>query len=453
MRRLSEYFVRGGLGPTLIRAFAGSAGIRIAGMALGFLVGVQLARGLGVAGYGVYGLAMSVVSLLMIPVEFGLPQLVTREVASAHVRQDPAHIQGVFEWANRVVLMLSFVIAAVALAGWLIFGDHINADLRYALLAGLFLVPTVALANLRGAALRGMQHIVRGQVPEIIFRPAFFSLFLLGVSLAVPSGLTPSAAMAMHTVAAALTLVFATYMLRSIMPTGRREVDLILDSKAWLRSTVPMALTEAMRILHGNVSILILGAMSASFAVGVFRVASSMGMLLNMPVSLIHVISGPIISRLHALQDMDRLQKLLSWVAVIMVAGVACVTLPFVFFGEQLQGFLFGMEYAPSNAPLLVLSAGTIVGSAFGPGVTLLNMTGHEKRVTRSLGFSLLILVILSPPMIFYFGAVGAAIANSISFVVWSAILWKDARDLLGVDSSLAYVVRSSFLSHKKSIG
>lgn len=293
IQRAFSYLSRGDLGPTLIRAFAGSVGIRIAGMALGFLVGVQLARGLGAAGYGVYGLAMSIVSLVMIPVEFGLPQLVTREVASGYARQDSAYIKGVFAWANHVVLILSLAIFVIGLVAWLFFGDRLNEDLRYALLAGAFLIPTVALANLRGAALRGMQQIVRGQIPEVVLRPAIFSVLLFGMAMVLPSGLTPSAAMAMHAVAIALTLVFAAYMVRAVFPTVRTEVPSRSTTKTWLHSTIPMALTEAMRVLQGNFSILLLGALTTTVAVGIFRVASSMGLLLNMPVSLIHVVSVP----------------------------------------------------------------------------------------------------------------------------------------------------------------
>ena len=55
---MKAYLSDQGLSPTLLRALLGSAGIRTVGMGLSFLVGVQLARALGVEGYGIYGLAM-----------------------------------------------------------------------------------------------------------------------------------------------------------------------------------------------------------------------------------------------------------------------------------------------------------------------------------------------------------------------------------------------------------
>ena len=68
----------GGLRSFLVRAVAGASAVHLAGMLFAVLVGVQLARGLGVEGYGQYGIAMAAIALASIPGEFGLPRLVTR---------------------------------------------------------------------------------------------------------------------------------------------------------------------------------------------------------------------------------------------------------------------------------------------------------------------------------------------------------------------------------------
>lgn len=447
--RLRTFVSRDGLGPTLVRAVVGSAGIRILGMGFGFLVGVQLARGLGAAGYGVYGLAMSIISVIGIPTEFGLPQLVTREVAAAQARNDWSAIRAILQWANRTVLILSFCMTGAGLLGWLMFWDQFNDGIALTHLAGIALVPLVALGNLRGAALRGLQQIVRGQLPEVVFRPAVFSLFLLLAPFLVPTGLTPAVAMAMQALAAALTLAVAANMLRGTLQSTESVASTTTDAKGWLRSAWPMALTEGMRMLHGNATILLLGALSTSAVVGVFRVASSMGLLLTFPVSLLHIVSAPIFARLHAARDYKRLQRMLGLVAISMVVSVAILTLPFVLAGPQLLTQVFGAEFGASNTPLLILSAGTLVGSAFGAGATLLNMTGHEKRVTRASLLSFVALGLLAVPCIRYWGSTGAASANSIAFVLWSMLLWLDSRRLLGLDTSLAQLVRINWLPER----
>ena len=442
IQRLCSYLFRDGLGPTLIRALAGSAGIRIVGMGFGFLVGVQLARGLGAAGYGVYGLAMSLISLVTIPTEFGLPQLVTREVSAAQVCHDVPLIHGVLKWANRIVILLSLSMTAAGLIGWQLFKEWFSDGVAIAVLAGLPLVPLVALGNLRGAALRGLQKIVMGQFPEVVLRPAVYSLLLLLASFFLSSGLSPITAMAVQAIAAAVAFLAAALMLRRFLPSIDPVIAPVTHAKAWLRSAFPMALTEGMRILHGNVSILLLGVLSTTVVVGVFRVAISMSLLIAMPATLLHVVCAPLFSRLHAARDHHRLQRMLSWAAVAMVSGVIVVTLPFVLMGSQLLAKVFGAEFGASNAPLLILSAGALVSSAFGAGATLLNMTGHERRVTRAVGLSLLVLGLLSAPFIALWGAVGAALVNSIALVLWSVLMWLDVRRLLGLDTSIGPLIK-----------
>ena len=58
-----------------------SAAVRIIGIGVTFLVGVQLSRYLGPAGYGVYGTVMAIAALLIVPAQLGLTQLATREIA------------------------------------------------------------------------------------------------------------------------------------------------------------------------------------------------------------------------------------------------------------------------------------------------------------------------------------------------------------------------------------
>ncbi|MFV0279919.1 MAG: hypothetical protein ACK5JM_04050, partial [Rhodoblastus sp.] len=47
----------------IIGALIGGAGVRLAGVAVTFLVGIQLARHLGPAEYGVYGTVIAVTSI------------------------------------------------------------------------------------------------------------------------------------------------------------------------------------------------------------------------------------------------------------------------------------------------------------------------------------------------------------------------------------------------------
>ena len=130
---------------------AGSFAVQLAGMALTFLVGVQLARGLGVDRYGQYGIAMAVISLAGIPAEFGLPRLVTREVAAAQASGNSASLFGILRWSERQCYMMSAAVICVILAGTLAAFHKISAPVAIAILVGLPVIPLAALGRLRGA--------------------------------------------------------------------------------------------------------------------------------------------------------------------------------------------------------------------------------------------------------------------------------------------------------------
>ena len=403
-------------------------------MFFGFLVGVQLARGLGVEGYGLYGLAMSIVALMSVVTEFGLPQLLTREVAGAQVRNEWGRVRGLLDWSSKFVLAISLaVLSAVTVFLWAS-GHGLSSPLAQTLLAGLLLVPLVAEGRIRSAALRGMQFIVRSQLPDALIRPVVFSLLLFVTALLLQ--LTPQTAMLLGVVAAAVAFVCSWAMLRNALP---REVMTMAPERAtqeWRSSAFPMALTEGMRVLQGHLAVLLLGWMATVAEVGLFRVASSVAVLIAFPLTLTALVGSPIIARLHAQKDYVRLQRLLSWFSLGMTVSTVMVALPFLVGGDKLLGWVFGNEFAASNSILLLLCLSTALTAFFGVNAVLLNMTGHQRRVTRASWISLALMGVLGPVLIHAFGALGAALASTISMLVWNTQMWRDGVRLLALDTS-----------------
>ena len=432
--RIRNYLSGTSLGPQMIKAVIGSAGLRIAGMGFGLLVGVQLARGLGVEGYGVYGLAMSTIALLTVPTEFGLPQLVTREVAAARVTSNWSLLRGVLRWASRTSLLISLVVALSVLA-WLVFsGQGFATTLGLTLVVGLIMVPIVAQGKICCAALRGLEKIVQGQFPETVLRPALFS-FLLFIAPLLFVPLNPAFSMGLGALSASLVFFVSYMMLRKEMPVVACPSEAFSDARKWWPSAFPMALTEGMRVLQAHLVILFIGMLGTLSMVGVYRVASSVALLVAVPVTLFNVVSAPVISRLYTEDDRHRLQQLLAWVAMGMTVGTLCLVIPFILAGDILLGTVFGHEFAKGRTALLILCVGVVINSFFGANATLLNMTGFQGRVTRASSLSLILLVIVSPLLILGAGIEGAAVGSSLALGLWNYLMWRDALRLLSLNS------------------
>lgn len=433
--------LRPGLGRTIINAAVGSAGLRLAGMGLAFLVGVQLARGLGAEGYGVYGVAMSILAVLMVPAELGMPQLLIREVGAAQVAGDWGRMRGVMRWASRAAWLTSMVILLAVLA-WAFASDrHLQMPLTLTLLAGCCLVPLTALGRQKGAALLALQQIVKGQIPDAVVRPAVFSLLLLLAHLAAvrPS---PALAMGFGTLSAGVAFIVVVAMYHKHLPAPVLDAAPSGDARRWWASALPMALTEGMRSLQGNIAVLVMGMLAPAAAVGVFRVAVSVSVVIALPVSLFTLVGSPLVARLHAQGDVLRMQRLIGWLALGMTTGSILLALPFFLAGEPLMALVFGEEFRASNSPLLILCVGGVLYSLLGPAVVVLNMTGHERRVTRAFMVSVAALLLLATPLVYFHGATGAAFASALAMVVGNLIMWKDARRLLSLDSSTFSLLR-----------
>ena len=71
----------------IARGGIGSLTVKVANTVFGIALGIILARALGPEGYGTYAYVFALVAIMAIPAQFGLSNLVIRETARAHVKE------------------------------------------------------------------------------------------------------------------------------------------------------------------------------------------------------------------------------------------------------------------------------------------------------------------------------------------------------------------------------
>lgn len=432
--RTRAYLAGPRLGPFLIRSLAGSAGVQAGGLVLTFLVGVQLARGLGVKSYGYYGMAMSVIAIATVLSGLGLPKLITREVAAVQARNDHGLLFHVLRWADRTCWRIS---AAVAVATVITAAILWRADSKVLAAAILFGAPMIALnslASIRAGALRGLQHIVKAGIPNTIVRPLVMSVALFAIFLA-GSRLQPATAMALNSVTALASLLLINHWLGKILPKERPPAA--SSEGGWLASSIPMAVSDMIGTLQRQASVLVLGILTIPLQVGLFRVSTSTAAVLAVPITLVNVVFMPVVSKLHTERDRGRLKKLVTSTARTQLLGVFLLALPLLFAAAPLLGLVFGSRYEAAANATRILAAGMIISSVCGPNVALLNMTGHERRVTRAVLIALLVNLSLLVLGGAEWGSAGAAAAFAIGQLSCNILLLMDARRRLSLDTSV----------------
>lgn len=434
LNRFRTYLAAPGLGPLFVRSVAGSGAIRIASMLASFGVGVQLARGLGVEGYGYYGLALSVITIAGIPGELGLSKLVTRETSAAAARNDQTALPGIISWASRTCWRISALASFAVFVAALVLLATGSFALAITVLAGVASIPFVALSRVKGGALQGLQFIILGQIPANLLRPLFLSMLLFAVYLA--HAMSPTAAMAMNSVSAVGAAAVAGAWLSARTPRAHSEAP-AAEPRSWLLSIIPFALSDGMRMLQLELTTVLLGLMTMPASVGLFRIAVVTATIAAAPLIVLIHATMPMISSLHAQQDRVRLQKLLTHSAWAQTAGVLVLSLPLLIAPGLLLSVVFGDGFAAAALPTRIIAAGQIINAAFGSNVMVLNMTYNERRVTRAMGIGLAVNVTVVLLLSRMFGTAGAALGFVASVLCWNILTWRDARRLLGVDTSL----------------
>lgn len=431
IRLVSGLRSRNSLARQLAGAVIGSAGLRLLGMGLSFLSGVQLARYLGAEQYGIYGYTMAAVGLTGTVAAFGVPALATREAAMAVVREDWEILAGLTRWSFGLVVALS-VIAAGITAATVSLSGHAQ-DNATALWAALT-VPLSCLMLLSGAFLRGLGLIVAGQSLDTVMRPAM-QCTLLAVAFAMWGHMEATTALGLSTVAFGITAAGGLYWLARVIPAPAGVAR--QDAKSWIRAAVPMGATNILRGLDAQLPLLVLGAFVQGAALGTFRVALSSLVLMTFSYTLLGIIAPPIAARLHAEGDRRRLQMLASTCALFTVGCTTMLAAGLFVYGQWLIELLFGIEYVDAWAPLMVLCVSSLISAAFGVSVAVLYAAGEERFVTMGFALGLVtgiaLLAILAP----LFGALGAAWAMVGSVSVRELVLYASCRRRAAIDPSV----------------
>lgn len=423
--------VRGdqGVGALLIRGVG--AGVLLKGFntLATFATAILLARALGVEHYGIYAYAISWITLLGVFAKAGIDQVMVRNIAVYHQAGDWAHIRGMLRFGLGLVSTAGVLsaLAAAALA-WLLHADA--PAMRNALWIACLLLPLQAITVPFGAAQNGLRQVVNAQLPGLLIVPLAFLLAIGVMYWLLPApGFTADQALAVRVAAVAIGLGAATLLLRRGLRQAGFPASLPkpqYQAGQWWRSAVPLVLMGSMFMVNANADILMLGALAGAAEAGVYKVATRGAELLTLTIAIIGAPLGPLIARLHATGDHQKLQSVIRRVAWLAFLPTACLGGFFLFNGALFLR-IFGVEYAGPEAvsALQMLTFGQLIHVAVGPVGLLLLMTGQERDAAASLTAGALLNVILNTFFIPAWGGVGAAAATTISTSVFASLmLW-----------------------------
>lgn len=414
-----------------LHALGGGTGIYIFGTAMGFLVGVQLARGLGVAGYGLYGSAMAAASLGATVAAGGVQLHATRGVAAYLAKDDHGNARQLVRWSIKNVVVIG-CLAAIAVGGYVLLGQGAQALVAFSAMVLTFLM---ALLWLIAAIIRGTGAVVLGQALDGAIRPAAQAALLFVAVLAVGT-MEVELAIALSCAAIVLALSVGWQSISRVARHNQIRSTTEVERSSWRRASMVMGMTTVIRATEAASPLILIGMLSTTDEAGFFRVAAAAVVFSMLGTTMISGIVPQSSSRLYATGEIQRLRSLVSASCLVMVLPPVLL-LPIMWvYGEIAISAVFGREFSESWRPLTILMLSSLVVSFGGMGTTLLHISGHEKIVTVTSIAGLITSITFCLILVPHYGAIGAAASVLAGSFIGTASRTIAARIWVGIDPS-----------------
>lgn len=428
----------------LAKAVSGTFGFKIVNVGLMYANSLLMVRLAGASGYGEYAYIIAWAQILLIPAAMGFEGLLSRELAVCQAQHRWSEASGLLGFSNALVLFVSLLLSAIAIAGFWLLGLADNAQSLWAFAIGLASLPFLALSRLRTASLQAIKSIIASQLPEAIVRPGIlfvclgglfalqswgrldlFQLPLLGAPGSGVSGaplLSAPAVMTVNWIATAIAFLVGSGLLkRSLSPQLRSAVPQH-SRKIWIKAAMPMLLIGSMYVINGQTDAIMLGSFRDSTTVGIYTVANRGAGLISFVQIAFATSLAPIFATLYAEGNLDELRRTIkrSCQATFFLSVAVAVVL--VLFSHWFL-LLFGPEFLAGRIALFVLMGGQLVNAFTGATAQLLIMTGYDRDTAMGVSISAVANIVLNAALIPLYGLNGAAIATALSTVLWNVIL------------------------------
>ena len=411
-------------------------GLRIVSTGLTFVTSLVLTHLLGTRGYGTYATALEWLTFLTVPTALGMDRFMVREIAIFRAQGKWDKLYGFLRWGNLAVLSFSLIVAGVG-ALFVTYTIRDRDALRLSLYFILAALPLMSLTTLRQAAMRGFDHIVGGQWPELVLRPLLIIALSVTAWVLLPRfSVQFSAPWAVGALCTATLIAFSVgaYLLARVLrgaPVASPSYE-----RSWLKTALPFMLISGMYVLNARTSILMLTALGTPTEVGLYQIASRGADFIAMVLLAVNTAFAPLLARLYAQNKQRQLESAVARSTRTITLVSLPIALAFIFLGGIFLS-LYPSDFSAARTTLTILSIGQLINAATGTVAMLLNMTGHERDTALVVGMSAVANIALNLLLIPRLGLEGAAIATALGTLAWNVLLSYFVYKRLGFYSVL----------------
>ncbi len=378
------------------------------------LVNSIIARKLGVNGFGIFSLGVSIVSTFAIFTALGLRSITVRELAHIQTNEQKSYI--FFSDIIRLRSLLSIATVLLIFLFLKLMGYSNTTQIAVLILSLSLLFDTISTADRDFFQARERLDFVAVVDITVRISSAFFSLIFLYFDFDV------YAVMFSHLLASIFTLIVSRFYYYKIT-TIHHNIYTIRRSIQWklLKQALPFFLTGFLASLYIRMDIMVISKVLSEDAVGLYSAPGNIISRLNVLPDAFASALFPVFVRMQ--RDGKSVKTLFeSYLTYIVVLGLL-VSCSLFYFSELIIGVIFGSKFSESVFIMKILS--TYLPFIFISQLysSLLQTYHQEVYIMKCAWVTLVINLALSIFLIKTMGIAGAAFATLTSQVIYTTLL------------------------------
>jgi O-antigen/teichoic acid export membrane protein len=401
--------------------------LSLCGQALSFLLGILLARNLGVEGFEAYVVASAAFILMVTIVPQGLEKYSLNLLPPLLNRQEMAPLRGYLRFAGWRIL-LACLLVGLPVGLWALQSSGLSPDTRTGILISCFSLPAGALVHL---ALEVLTVFGRPVAAALVFRVVVpgVVLALVCLAMAMNLGLRSTWAVGAWGLSWSIALGLMIWQIRRSAPPALFKARAVAEPALWAAGARPFWLYRVALAALAQAGVIALeGLQPSASAVGAFAAAWATASLAGVLAASTNRVYASRLSLLLADRDLQGIKRLheerLRWLALPLLAYLLVTLL----FARQIMA-LFRPEFVEQGAMALrILAASSVVSTLLSLAPTYLKHRGENQMLSRNVLMAVILQVVLLVLLVPSLGALGAAIAYAVATSLMYGNLARQAR-------------------------
>ena len=392
----------------------------IIGMLLAFVSRVIIVRYTTQTEYGIFSLALVLMSIFAMISTLGLQSGVPRQIAYFRGKKDSEKVSGIVKSSIQIAL-----VASIFFSFFLFFLSDIisvkafhSPELSTPLKIFAVAIPFSVLIVIFTSIFRGFDRVE----PNVYFQNILRNVLLLPLlGIVILFGLSFLGLLYAYLASIALTCIaFVAYAAKKLPISVKGEKNTNAGSlrKELLFFSLPLlAVSMLGMIMHGT-DTLMLGYFKTPDVVGLYNAALPLANLIPVVLTSMNFLYVPIASQLYSQNLIGEMRRNYAILTKWMFALTLPLFLIIFLFPEIVLNILFGSRYIQASIALQILAFGMFIHTFLGPNAVTLMIAGKTSFLMWSSLIGAIMNIALNIFLIPLLGITGAAIASTASLGV-----------------------------------